>query len=168
MNKFTIAIVMIILFFTANSVFSQVSNCPAKPAAALALKTVGFNTSLPDNVTIYVLGSSELADELRKNIGKALGNSKLAKVESGDDLPGSKPSILFIASTSKAKQAIAYCKNNKIMSVTNIPNLVASGVSIGYGVNKEGKSAILLNLTATSQEDGSWSPALVKISEIIK
>lgn len=169
MKKTMITIAGILILFSAimQNSFAQ-KEAPTSLAAALVMKLAGFNSKIKGDVSIYVIGSNALADELKKGIGKNIGGGVLKEVKSGDDVPSSKPSIVFIANAGKAGAAVGYCKKNKVMSVTNIPTLASKGVSLSIGVGDDGKPKIILNVTASADEGADWNQAIMKVAETIK
>ena len=156
---------IVFLFSLNNPLFAQVKDVPAPIAAALFVKVIGFEKNISNaEITIYVLGSSELALELKKAIGQA----NIKNVLSGNNLPTTKPSVIFIADESKMAAAIEYTRKNKILSVTNIPDLVAKGITLGFGIGADNKPKILLNLNSSVEEGLDWNPAIMKVAQIIK
>jgi hypothetical protein len=144
---------------------AQVKDTPAPIAAALLVKVISFEKNISSSdITIYVLGSSEITAELKKAIGQA----NIKNVLSGNSLPATKPSILFIGDANKIAVAIEYTRKNKILSATNIPDLVAKGVTLGFGLGDDNKPKILLNLNSSVEEGLDWNPAIMKVAQIIK
>ncbi len=159
----------LILLFGSN-VIAQVQDAPASVAAAMILKVVGFEKGISagGDVNIYVLGAADVASELKKGIGTAIGKATLKSVESGEALPGTKPTILFIGNAAKLSDCLAYTHANKILSTTGKPDLVSSGVTLGFGVGADSKPKILLNLSASSEEGLEWNPAILKVAQTIQ
>lgn len=146
-------------------ILAQAEEAPAPIAAALLVKVIGFEKNISSgDITIYVLGSSEVTKELKKVIGQA----NIKNVQSGNDLPSSKPSILFLCDAGKVETTIEYTQDNKILSVTNIPDLVTDGVTLGFGVGSDNKPKIFLNINSSAKEGLNWNPAIMKVAQIIK
>lgn len=144
---------------------AQPKEAPAAIAVALLVKVIGFEKDISSgDITIYVLGSSDVTKELKKVIGQA----NIKSVQSGNDLPSSIPSILFICDVKKAEKATKYTQDNKILSVTNLPDLVTEGVTLGFGVGSDNKPKILLNINSSAKEGLNWNPAIMKVAQIIK
>ena len=144
---------------------AQTKEAPAPIAAALLVKVIGFEKNISaGDITIFVLGSGDITNELKKVIGQA----KIKSVQSGNSLPSSKPSILFVADNGKADAAMKYTQENKVLSATNMPDLVSKGVSLGFGVGADNKPKILLNVTSSAKESLDWNPAIMKVAQIIK
>jgi acylphosphatase len=163
-NKIFLLTVMF-LFIYYGILLAQAEEAPAPIAAALLVKVIGFEKNISSgDITIYVLGSSEVTKELKKVIGQA----NIKNVQSGNDLPSSKPSILFLCNADKVEATIEYTRENKILSVTNIPDLVTEGVTLGFGVGNDNKPKIFLNINSSAKEGLNWNPAIMKVAQIIK
>jgi len=52
--------------------------------------------------------------------------------------------------------------------MTGKPDLVKEGVALGIGVGSDGKPKVILNLSATAEENLTWNPAILKMARIIK
>ncbi|MBN2425061.1 MAG: YfiR family protein [Calditrichaceae bacterium] len=161
-----VTMTMLSLILSLNSpIFAQTKEAPAPIAAALLVKVIGFEKNISaGDITIYVLGSSDVAKELKKVIGQA----NIKAVESGNSLPSSKPTILFIADEGKLNEAVKYTQDNKILSVTNIPELVEKGATLGFGIGSDNKPKILLNINSSAKEGLDWNPAIMKVAQVIK
>lgn len=156
--------VSIFIIFNGH-LLAQVNEAPAPIAAALLVKVIGFEKNISaGDILIYVLGSNDLYSELKKLIGQA----NIKAVQSGNSLPSSKPSILFIADESKVDEVSKYTQENKVLSATNIPDLVSKGVTLGFGVGDDNKPKILLNVTSSAKEGLDWNPAIMKVAQVIK
>ena len=70
---------------SAGQVSAQAKPAPAKLAATLTVKLAAMETKLAGggDITIYVLGDNDIAAELKKAVGQAIGKSTLKQVESG-------------------------------------------------------------------------------------
>lgn len=158
-----------IIFFTAigcNSLFAGATKAPANVQAALFIKLLAFNKGLASvgSFTVYVLGDSAFAGELKKAEGKKVGPLTLAKVEEGAGLPGSAPHVLYIGDEGQFEAASKYTQDNKILSITGIPDLVKKGVSLGVGI-MGGKPKIFINLESSKAEGINWNPAILKLAQ---
>ena len=166
-----ISSLLIVVLLIIRPIHAQIKEAPANVAAALIVKLVSFAKNICDNtgdITIYVLGSAEIAEELKKGIGKNIGNAILKNVDSGADLPATAPSVLYIGDTSRLKEVIRYSRSNKILSTTGDPDLVKEGITLGVGVGDDAKPKILLNLTSSVEEGLDWNPAIMKIVQTVK
>jgi|GEM_PF-735237 len=160
----------LLLSFMIGSSSGQVLDAPPSIAAALTVKLAAFykNIDAGGDVTVYVMGSPQVAAELEKGIGTAIGTSKLARVSSGDKVPGQKPSILFVGNQVNLDEAIAYSRAQKILTMTSLPDLVDRGVTLGIGVGNDGKPKVILNLESTIKENITWNPAIMKIARTVR
>ncbi len=152
------------------TVIAQVSDAPPNVAAALAMKLAGLEKRIggqAQDITIYVMGDVEMAAELAKGIGKNIGTATLKSVEKGDGLPNSTPQIIFIGKGAETEAAIAYARENNILSITRSIDDVNLGITLGVGIG-DGKPKILLNLSASVEENCDWNPAIMKIAQTIK
>ena len=161
-------IVSMILFFCTE--VSAQKNAPASIAAALTYKVIKYEKTIESSgeISIYVLGAVDIQSELEKGIDKEIGGSILKSVDGGEGLPASKPSVLFVGSESKLNTAINYSREHKVLTVTNIPGLVTSGVTLGIGIGDDGKPCILINLTSSVEENLNWNAAIMKVAKTIK
>ena len=144
---------------------------PAKLVSAFIVKLASFEKNLsssPGDITIYVMGAPEVAKELKTGIGKSIGKATLKNVISGDKLPDTKPSIFYIGDESKVDEVKNYCRSNKVLSVTGLPDLVAKGITLGVGIGEDGKPRILLNISSSVEEGLDWNPAILKVATTIK
>jgi hypothetical protein len=143
------------------------AKAPPEIQAALCVKLIGFDKTLSGNISICVIGAPEFAAEMKKGIGKDIGNAKLASVSESAGLPSEKPSVLYLGDAAKLDEVIAYSRANKVLSITGIPELVEKGIALGIGVS-EGKPKVLLNMTSSKEEGRDWNPAILKIAKIIQ
>jgi hypothetical protein len=163
-NKLVLTIVIMIMFCGS---LLAVDDAPPSVAAAMIIQVSGFDKSISGDVSIYVLGSTEMTSELEKAIGIRMGGGTLKTVTGGTDLPPSVPSVIVVSDLSKADDAISYAKTNKILSCTNLPKLVKKGVSLGIGLENDGPK-ILLNLASSKEAGCDWNPAILKIAQTVK
>ena len=170
MKRSSLVLSLSVLVGMSTMLSAQVKDAPANIAAAMLVKLVAFEKKVSSggDISIYVLGAAEVAAELQKGIGKPIGNATLKSVESGDDLPGNKPSVLYVGNAAKLPAVTKYTHENKILSATGLPDLVSKGVTLGFGVGEDGKPKILLNLTTSVEEGLEWNPAIMKVATTIK
>jgi hypothetical protein len=159
-----------VFLFSHSPLLSQAGDAPANVAAALLVKAAAFErrTAGGGDVSVYVLGGRDVAAELKKGTGQALGASVLKTVQEGADLPSAQPTILFIGDKAKAADAIAYCRTRKVMSAAASPDLVKKGVSLGFGISGGGSPEIWVNLKASLEEGLDWNPALMKVAKTVQ
>ncbi len=89
--------ILILIFaaqFPARAQEYQVS--PVTVQTPLFLKVLAFETKISSeaNITVYVVGSSEFAAELKKSVGELVGKAKLVAVHEGPGLPSDKPTVI--------------------------------------------------------------------------
>jgi len=142
---------------------------PVNIQASLFLKLLVFNKDISekDKISLYVIGKPDFAAEMKKEIGKKIGKAILSDVTEGENLPLSKPSVIYLGDASKLDSFIRYTRENKLLSITGIPWTVPKGITLGLGVS-EGKPRILLNISASKEEGVLWNPAIFKISTTFK
>lgn len=142
---------------------------PAPLQAALFLKLLAFDKNIASGgtITIYVVGATEFAAEMKKTEGKPVGTATLGKVIEGDGVPSEKPSVIYIGTEAKLSDILAYTKANKILSITGNPSLVSKNVSLLVGIS-EGKPKIMLNLSSSKDEGIDWNPAILKVAATMK
>jgi hypothetical protein len=162
-------IIVLMMFFLSIEVSAQ-KNAPANIAAALTYKVIKYEKNIESSgeISIYVLGAADIQSELKKGIDKQIGSSILKSVDGGDGLPASKPSVLFVGSESSLNAALDYSREHKVLTVTNIPGLVALGATLGIGIGDDGKPCILINLTSSVEENLNWNAAIMKVAKTIK
>jgi len=168
--QLTVAAAAVLLSLVAGPAACQVQDAPPSIAAALTVKLAAFykNIDTDGDVSVYVMGSPQVAAELEKGIGTSIGTSKLARVLFGEEVPGQKPSILFVGNQVNLDKALAYSRARKILTVTGLPDLVDRGVTLGIGVGNDGKPKVILNLMSTVEENVSWNPAIMKIARTVR
>jgi hypothetical protein len=159
--KFVKFLSLLVVLFSFNAqTFGQLKNAPSSVTTALFVKIIGFEKKISRNqMSIYVLGSSDLADELKK----AIGETNIKNVSSGNTLPKTKPSVLFICDEKQLSEAMKYTYENKVLSATNIPSLVIKGITLGFGVGVDEKPKILLNLNSASKEGCDWDATVLAL-----
>lgn len=163
--KSYLSIVMLLLFL---GTINAQESAPPSLAATTTIKLLALNKSLKGNVKIFVVGSDAITNELKKNVGNTIAGMVLSKVESGSDVPSEKYDIIFCANSNKAASVKSYAKRHKSLSVTNIPDLVFSGITLGFGIDDDKKPLIFLNLSSSSDQDMDWNPAIMKVAQTVK
>lgn len=161
---------MLIIFGSVYAAYGEsYRKIPPKIQAALFLKILAFNNDINKggDITLYVISSPGFASEMKKSVGKKIGKSKMATISEGAALPSQKPSAIYIGESAKLDEVLSYTRSNQVLSITGFPGLVAKGVTLGLG-SAGGRPKILLNVSASKDESINWSPAIYKISTIIK
>ena len=170
-NKFKSISTIAVLFVMAFSGYAQMKDAPANVAAALLIKVAAYERNISktaQEISIYVLGDASVAMELEKGVGKSIGQATVRRIQSGDQLPSVKPTILFIADESQLKEALDYSFTNHVMSVTSKPRLVLSGVALGLAIGDNGKPKIMVNIEASEKEGLDWKADIFKVAKTIK
>lgn len=146
------------------------ADAPPKIAAAIIVKLAAFEQkmmSVEGDIAIQVLGSSEVGDALKTFTGNSIGKRKLASITVNDLLPTEKPDILWLTDETKINETINYTRKEHVLSVTNKPELVKQGISLGIGIGDDGKPTILINIAASKKEGLKWNPAILKMATIV-
>lgn len=165
----TIILLGILLMLTSTTIRAE--DAPPNMASGLILQMLTFEKKLMatgGDLSIHVVGSTALADELKKSIGSSIAKCKLSKVTASDALPTEPINILIISDAGIVSEAIKYTRTNKIISITNKPELVKKGVSLGIGMNDTGGQSLTVNMAASKEEGLDWKPAILKIAKAVK
>lgn len=165
------AAILLCVMATTTQIHSQTAETSPDVTAPLIVKLAGFEKNLSGSskdLSIYVMGSPAMYAVLGNMIGTKIGNSTIANVMSGADLPIIQPAILYLGDQSKTADAIKYTRAKKILSVSGIPDLVNSGITLGIGLGDDGKPSILLNIESSKEENLVWNPAILKIAKTVK
>ncbi len=164
-----ISFVSMMITVAWSGVFAEdYKTAPVDIQVPLFMKLLAFEQNISTgDVTIHVIGSTDFTVELKKVVGEKIGKGKLSSVSESGDLPADKPSAIYIGDEAKLDKILAYTKQNKVLSMTGIPDLVSRGVTLGIGVLAE-KPKILLNIVSSKDEKATWNPAIMKVSTIVK
>lgn len=161
----TILLTLNVIF--CSSLYGQ--KAPAGMAAAIIIKILPFekNTLNAKDIDFFVLGSSELTNELQKTVGKKLGKLNVTAVNSGDELPSTKPSIMIIEDPKFTVQGIEYARTNKVLTITRFTDIQEQGVSVLIELVAQ-KPKIQISVEGSTAEGLQWSPAIFKIAHKLK
>ncbi len=142
---------------------------PEKLQAAIFIKILAMSKELNggEEISIHVVNAPDAAAELRKAVGRKIGKSMLVAVSEGSTTPSLHPSALYIGARDNMNELLRYCRENRVLSITGAPELVARGVTLGVGMYGD-RPKILLNAAATNAEKITWNPTLLKISKIYR
>ena len=163
--KVVVIITFMIVLMINSKLQAQALPLPGDIAAKLLVKVIEFEKNISkQDIVIYVQGAPDVAKELEKMIGQA----GIVKVVSGPSLPASKPTIYFVNNAGHLAEALKYTRQNKVLSVSNYPSFVPTGVTLGLGVGQDNKAKIILNVTASEEEGVDWEPAIMKVAKIVK
>ena len=150
--------------------WAQDRTADPKVLAETILKLVSFEkhcSGESSEITVYVLGSEEVAEELDKMIGTRVGNATLKKVEKGTELPDDIPDVFYIGDDTKLFSTIMFTRTQKVLSVTGLTHMAEKGVTLNIAAAEDGSPSITLNLTASKEEDLDWNPAILKIARAV-
>ena len=163
--KIVVFIFISLLFIDSNQVQAQVYPIPGDIAARLLVKVIDFEKNISKkDITIYVQGAPDIAKALQKYVGQA----GITEVLSGSSLPTTKPTIYFVSNAGYLADVIKYTRNNKVLSVSNYPAFVETGITLGFGVGEDKKVKILLNVASSEEEGLEWKPAIMKVAQIVQ
>lgn len=122
-------------------------------------------------IEIGVIGSPEAVAAFTRLKGAAIdkgSNVSVAGVVSYDHLPpGEKPTFLFVGEGADPALVTRYTRVNRVLSVTNVPDFVGKGVTLGIGIEND-RPKVLLNLTGSDFEGMKWDPKILKISKTVR
>jgi hypothetical protein len=169
-TRITIACVLCLMALVVMPSLGQAKEAPPNVIAALIVKLAALekNISGAGDVSVYVLGSADVAAELKKLSGEKIGGATLSAVMEGAGMPGVKPHILYIGDGTKLGAATSYTQSNKALSVSGVPGSAEKGASLGLEIGDDGKPKITLNLTSSKAEGLDWNPAIMKIVQTTK
>lgn len=164
------SVVIALIMFAAAQTPAQSRQLPADVTAGLVLKLSNMESNLAGkggDLTFYILGDDELAQELKKGVGKEIGKGTLSEVVSSNELPTEQPACLWVGDGSLTEDAIAYTRAHKIPSLGGHEDLAEQGVSLALAVGDDGKPSILINSEASTAEGLDWNKAILKIAKIV-
>lgn len=158
------------LIFLGNFALAQLKKAPASQVPQAIIQACVFEKriSAKDEISIFVMGDGEIAKTLEMYEKQKLGNSILANVGVGQKAPSDKPTILILGDPDLVGQATAYCQENSVLSITNIPDMVKEGISLGIGVDEAGSLKLIINPRASAKEGNNWNLAIMKLAKIIQ
>ncbi len=137
---------------------------PPAMQAAVLLKLLVFNKQIAaaDSIVVHVVGSAEFAEALREAVGTAIGSGHLARVTEGRGLPSRKPHALYVGDAGKVRDVVAYTRENDVLSMTGLPELMQEGVTLGVGVESE-KLRVYFDAESSREEGATWEAGLLKV-----
>ena len=65
-------------------------------------------------------------------------------------------------------EILAYCNENDVLSLTNIPSLVKKGVTLGMGIDGSGIAKLLINPEGVAEQGKNFNPAIMKMAKVFK
>ncbi len=159
----TLCICTVFFCFAAASSAEDAGIAPPPLQAALFVKLLSFHQGIGGGVRVHVMEGSDFARELKKVIGVKIGKSSLTEVTEGKHFPAEPPTVLYVGDADLAKEVIRYTREKKVLSITGLPGLIQKGITLGVGISG-GKPRILLNISASKEEDIPWDHAILKVS----
>jgi len=143
---------------------SQAANAariPANAEATVVTKVMALEQKIAssEEVSIHVIDAPEVAEALEKRIGRKIGIGKLVKVTSSKSLPTQPVSAIYIGSKKVLDEALAYSRENNILSVTGVDSLKGLGVSLEVDLFA-GKPNIAINTASATEEELTFDVAL--------
>ncbi len=168
-NNLTVATLIIVLALTAN-IFGQYK--PAQPTQVSQMLSMACvfekNISAQTECNIYVYNSPDIQNAIKSFKGQKLGNATLKSLTSGSTLPSTKPDIVLIGNAENYAKILNYCNDNDVLSLTNIPDLVKEGVTLGMGVDGSGTPKLLINPKGVAAQGKNFNPAIMKMAKVFK
>lgn len=131
MKNLNVLTILLLTLLLSVQVFAADSNITNERFALGAMSLCALNETLQtkDAINVYVLGDMDVAEELRIFLDQRVGFIKLNSIKFGNQLPTEKPDVLMVCSETDCDEAIQYCRDNKVFSVTNCSSLCKKGVS---------------------------------------
>ncbi len=168
-KNLTIA-VLVLIFLTSGNVFAQYSPVSSFQISQMVSMACVFEKTISKQAecSIYIYDNEEIEKAIKSFEGQKLGNATLSSLTAGDIIPTSKPDIVIIGNKKNYKEILAYCDENDILALTNIPTLVKKGVSLGMGVDNAGQAKLLINPKGVANQGRNFNPAIMKMAKIFK
>ncbi len=142
-----------------NAILNDISTPPVMQTVQGTILTCVYNKKIiqQETFSIYIYGNNELADNFKYYNGQPVGSSVLNEIKSGNTLPETPPSVLIISGDSgNFDEIIQYGKDNNILTITDKPELLKKGITIGIGQYADDVK-ILLNTRGVYGSDDSWN-----------
>lgn len=140
-------------------------------AASMGLKILSLQKQFaakPQGITIYVLGDNNVAKAFLTYVDHSVGTLRVAKVQSGDDLPAEKPDILFIGDKNKVQEAIKYTRANGVLSMARSEKFIPQGVTLTVYLGQAGDAQVTLNMSGALLEGVDVNPATLKVARVAR
>ena len=157
MKKLNVLFAMTLILVLSTQVFAISPKITNERFALGAMSLCALNETLQgkESLDVFVLGNVDVAEELKIFLDQRVGFIKLNSITAGDELPSENPDVLLVCDEAKCKQAIRYCRDNKVFSVTNVSELCQKGLS----------SAIVTRKTAPNENKYSMTAVFAKINK---
>jgi len=159
-----------ILLILVTSMFAQYTPADASQVSQMVSMACVFekNISSQTECNIYVYNSPDIQKAIQSFKGQKLGNATLKSLTSGSTLPNSKPDIILIGNEANFSEILSYCNDNDVLSLTNIPELVKQGVTLGMGIDGSGTPKLLINPDGVAEQGKNFNPAIMKMAKVFK
>ncbi len=162
----TLAIILVL----ATSIFAQYK--PADPSQVSQMLSMACvfekNIAALTECNVYVYDNADIEAAISSFKGQKLGNATLKSLTAGNTLPTSKPDIILIGNKNNYAEILAYCNENDVLSLTNIPSLVKKGVTLGMGIDGSGTAKLLINPKGVAEQGRNFNPAIMKMAKVFK
>ncbi|MBN2280312.1 MAG: DUF4154 domain-containing protein [Candidatus Marinimicrobia bacterium] len=159
-----------ILFIATTSIFAQYK--PADPSQVTQMLSMAcvFEKTIASlsECSIYVYDNADIEKAVSSFKGQKLGNATLKNLTAGNSLPSERPDIILIGNSNNYAEILAYCNENDVLSLTNIPSLVKKGVTLGMGIDDAGAPKLLINPEGVAEQGKNFNPAIMKMAKVFK
>jgi hypothetical protein len=136
---------------------------PPHVQSQLFAKLLPYYTNLADQpFTIHVINANQVASELKKFVGKKIGNAVLTGVTTGRSVPDGGAQVVYLNRFDQ--EIIDYSLSHKMLTITGNPSLVEKGVTLGVGMSGK-KTKVYLNLESSKKAGIQWNPTILRVSE---
>jgi len=167
--KKTLTTIVIILILTT-SIFAQYK--PADPSQVSQMLSMACvfekNIAALTECNVYIYDNADIEAAISSFKGQKLGNATLKSLTAGNTIPSTKPDIILIGNKNNYAEILAYCNENDVLSLTNIPSLVKKGVTLGMGIDGSGIAKLLINPEGVAKQGKNFNPAIMKMAKVFK
>jgi hypothetical protein len=122
-------------------------------------------------LVIGVIGAPRALESFSRLKGTAIDPARafeLAEIVPVQTLPPLQAlTALFVGADADLDRVTRYTRARAVLSVTNLPELVEKGVTLGVGLENN-RPKVLLNLTGSEREKLRWDPKILKISRVYR
>lgn len=162
--------ILVMAIVTTGNLFAQYSPADAAQASQMVSMACIFEKGISEksDCEIYIYNNSDVQNAIKSFEGQKLGNTTLKTLSAGNEIPVNKPDIVFIGNKKNFDEVLAYCNDNDVLTLTNIPALVKKGVTLGMGVDNAGKPRLLINPEGVAEQGRNFNPAIMKIAKVFK
>jgi hypothetical protein len=122
-------------------------------------------------LVIGVIGSPEALEAFSRLKGTAIDRARtieVSEIVAVESFPPRRPlTALFVGPAADLGRVMDYTRANAVLSVTNRPELVEQGVTLGVGLENN-RPKVLLNLRGSEREKLRWDTKILKISRLYR